>query len=94
MRRNCVLIMCRLNLPDDVLFISFRLIKILLKIFSDYIDERNKTTPSENSEHFVLRTSMHLLNIIACSVHGNNKSNVGALAIPVNIFRFFSVFFP
>jgi hypothetical protein len=82
MRRNCVLIMCRLNLPDDVLFISFRLIKILLKIFNDYIDERNKE-PSENSEHFVLRTAMHLLNIIACSVHGKHKSTVGCLAIPV-----------
>lgn len=26
---------------------------------------------------------MHLLNILACSVHGNDKSSVGALAIPV-----------
>ena len=42
MRRNCVLIMCRLNLPDDVLFVSDRLIKILLKIFDDYIEDRNK----------------------------------------------------
>jgi hypothetical protein len=42
MRRNCVLIMCKLNLPDDVLFVSERLIKILLKIFEDYIEDRNK----------------------------------------------------
>jgi hypothetical protein len=34
--------MCRLNLPDDVLFVSDRLIKILLKIFDDFIQERNK----------------------------------------------------
>jgi hypothetical protein len=44
MRRNCVLIMCRLNLPDDVLFLSDRLIKILLKIFDDYIEDRNKVS--------------------------------------------------
>lgn len=42
MRRNCVLIMCRLNLPDDVLFVSDRLIRILLKIFEDYIEERQR----------------------------------------------------
>ena len=42
MRRNCVLIMCKLNLPDDVLFVSERLIRILLKIFEDYIEDRNK----------------------------------------------------
>ena len=41
MRRNCVLIMCRLNLPDDVLFVSDRLIRILLKIFDDYVEDRN-----------------------------------------------------
>ena len=40
MRRNCVLIMCRLNLPEDVLFVSDRLIKILLKIFGDFIQDR------------------------------------------------------
>lgn len=34
--------MCRLNLPDDVLFVSDRLIRILLKIFEDYIDERQR----------------------------------------------------
>jgi Zyg-11 family protein len=83
MRRNCVLIMCRLNLPDDVLFVSDRLIKILLKIFDDFVRSETKHPNSEGPEHFVLRTSMHLLNILACSVHGSNKSRVGALAIPI-----------
>ena len=31
----------------------------------------------------MLRTAMHLLNILACSVHGSDKSKVGAQAIPV-----------
>ena len=82
MRRNCVLIMCRLNLPDDVLFVSDRLIRILLKIFEEYIEMRLKTN-NDRPENFVLRTAMHLLNILACSVHGADKSLVGATAIPV-----------
>ena len=83
MRRNCVLIMCRLNLPEDVMSVSDRLIKILLKIFEDYIEERNKDPQNDRPEHFVLRTAMHLLNILACSVHGNDRSMVGSLAIPI-----------
>lgn len=83
MRRNCVLIMCRLNLPDDVLFVTDRLIKILLKIFDDYIEDRNKNPSNDRQEHFVLRTAMHLLNILACSVHGSDKSLVGSQAIPI-----------
>lgn len=83
MRRNCVLIMCRLNLPDDVLFVSDRLIKILLKIFDEFVKSETKHPNNEGPEHFVLRTSMHLLNILACSVHGSNKSRVGQLAIPI-----------
>ncbi len=85
MRRNCVLIMCRLTLPDDVLFVSDRLIKILVKLFEDYIEDRNKNPNNNEREHFILRTAMHLLNILACSVHANDKSSVGALAIPVYI---------
>jgi hypothetical protein len=50
MRRNCVLIMCRLNLPDDVLFVSDRLIRILLKIFEDYVEERQKVKSLKNSQ--------------------------------------------
>jgi len=42
MKRNCVLIMCRLNLPEDVLFVSDRLIKILLKIFDDFVKSEIK----------------------------------------------------
>jgi len=75
--------MCRLTLPDDVLFVSDRLIKILVKLFEDYIEDRNKNPNSNEREHFILRTAMHLLNILACSVHANDKSSVGALAIPV-----------
>jgi hypothetical protein len=30
---------------------------------------------------------MHLLNILACSVHGNDKSSVGSLAIPVKLLK-------
>jgi hypothetical protein len=82
MRRNCVLIMCRLSLPEDVLFVSDRLIKILVKLFEDYIEDRIKN-PNNEREHFILRTAMHLLNILACSVHANDKSSVGSLAIPV-----------
>lgn len=84
MRRNCVLIMCRLNLPDDVLFVSDRLIRILLKIFEDYIDNRMRNPSNDRPENFVLRTAMHLLNILACSVHGTDKSLVGAVSIPVS----------
>jgi len=44
MKRNCVLIMCRLNLPEDVLFVSDRLIKILLKIFDDFVKSETKVS--------------------------------------------------
>jgi hypothetical protein len=87
MRRNCVLIMCRMNLPDDVLFVSDRLINVLLKIFDDYIEnkagQRSSNAITDRSDNFILRTAMHLLNILACSVHGSDKTSVGALAIPV-----------
>ena len=83
MRRNCVLILCRLNLPDDVLFMSDRLIRLLLKIFQDYVVARRSDPSGDRQEQFVMRTAMHLLNILACSVHGNDKSAVGRLAIPV-----------
>jgi hypothetical protein len=84
--------MCRLNLPDDVLFVSERLINILLKIFDDYIEEKLKQQLpqyrqqiiNDRPEPFVLRTAMHLFNILACSVHGSDKSAVGQLAIPVS----------
>jgi Zyg-11 family protein len=42
-----------------------------------------KSPNDERPEHFVLRTAMHLLNILACSVYGADKSKVGAIAIPV-----------
>ncbi|CAF0782583.1 unnamed protein product, partial [Brachionus calyciflorus] len=89
MRRNCVLIMCRLNLPDDVLFVSDRLIRILLRIFEDYVEDKHKNAQNDRQEHFVLRTAMHLLNILACSVHGSDKSKVGLISIPVamNLIR-------
>lgn len=89
MRRNCVLIMCRLNLPDDVLFVSDRLIRILLKIFDDYVEDRHKNPQNDRPEHFVLRTAMHLLNILACSVHGSDKTKAGLISIPVamNLIR-------
>ena len=94
MRRNCVLILCRLTLPDDVLSVSDRLIHILLKIFDDFIEEQHKLTDrvnnnnnlniaSQRSDDFMIKTAMHLLNILACSVHGTNKTSVGELAIPV-----------
>jgi Zyg-11 family protein len=81
--------MCRLNLPDDVLFVSDRLIRILLKIFEDYTENRMRNPTNDRPENFVLRTAMHLLNILACSVHGTDKSLVGQIAIPVamNLIR-------
>jgi hypothetical protein len=86
MRRNCVLVICRLSLPDDVLFVSDRLINILLKIFEDHIDwKQSGEEANDRTEPYILRTSMHLLNILACSVHGADKSAVGTLAIPVII---------
>lgn len=96
MRRNFVLIICKLNLPDDVLFVSDRLIHILLKIFDDYIEEKmkpndrilnnnNNNNNNDRSDNFIIRTSMHLLNTLACSVHGSDKTAVGSLAIPVCI---------
>ena len=92
MRRNCVLIMCRLSLPEDVLHVSDRLIHILLKIFDDFIEEQlklienrgnNNNNPPRSSDDFMIKTAMHLLNILACSVHGSDKISVGSLAIPV-----------
>jgi Zyg-11 protein homolog len=97
MRRNCVLIMCRLSLPDDVLHVSDRLIHIILKIFDDFIEEQQKLIASRlegnsivnnnnhnpRSDDFMIKTAMHLLNILACSVHGADKITVGSLAIPV-----------
>ena len=41
------------------------------------------TNDNDRPENFVLRTAMHLLNILACSVHGNDKFSVGSQAIPV-----------
>jgi Zyg-11 family protein len=70
-------------LPEDVLFVSDRLIRIMLKIFEDYIENRARNPVNDRPETFVLRTAMHLLNILACSVHGSDKSQVGAIAIPV-----------
>lgn len=95
MRRNCVLIMCRLSLPDDVIGVSDRLIHILLKIFDDFIDEQQKLAETralnngsggvvtQRSDDFMIKTAMHLLNILACTVHGTDKTSVGSLAIPV-----------
>lgn len=91
MKRNCVLIMCRLNLPEDIIFISERLIRVLLKIINDYIQvETNRVSdeqanrPLTSPESFVIRTSMHLLNILACStnINGEQKNQFGQIAIP------------
>jgi hypothetical protein len=90
MKRNCVLIVVKLSLPDDVLFVLDRLINILLKIFEDFIDEKQKQVEDQQSianettvEPIVLRTAIHILNTLACNVHGADKLAMGALAIPV-----------
>lgn len=86
-----MLLMSRLNLPDDITFVSKKLTDILLKIFDDYIQEIRKsaaanaevTTQLPRPGFYVLRTAMHLLNILACSINGVDKLLIGKLAIPV-----------
>ena len=90
MRRNFVLLMSRLNLPDDITGVSKKLIDILLKIFDDYTQEIRRNAADADvalqlprPNFYVLRTAMHLLNILACSINGVDKLFIGKRAIPV-----------
>jgi hypothetical protein len=89
MRRNYVMIICRMNLPQDVNFVIERLINVLLKIIVDFIEYnaimscRHNDERRIRSDNFILRSTMHLLNSLAFRMHKSHKILVGALAMPV-----------
>ncbi|CAL8113664.1 unnamed protein product [Orchesella dallaii] len=73
MARNGCLTICHFRIPQDVMFIYAKLVKILLKILGQSIG------PHHRHESFVERIAIYLLNSLACQVEGWHKRLVGDL---------------
>jgi len=79
MMRNGCLTLCQFQIPGDVLFDYERLVKILLHIVPEHINEENN--------NFVQRVGIFLLNSLACQVDGEQKVLVGSLGAVETMLR-------
>jgi len=79
MMRNGCLTLCQFQIPGDVLFDYERLVKILLHIVPEHINEENN--------NFVQRVGIFLLNSLACQVDGDQKVLVGSLGAVETMLR-------
>lgn len=70
MMRNGCLTLCQFRIPQDVLFEYKRLVQLLLRLI------RGR---SGDSDDFVRRIAIYLLNSLACQVDGEQKELVGDL---------------
>jgi len=71
MMRNGCLTICHFKIPQDVMFIYEKLVRILLETLGG--------TSNSNNEEFNERIAIYLLNSLACQVEGDHKRLVGNL---------------